>query len=177
MHRLFAAIRPPEPIRDALIDLMGGIEGLRWQDDEQLHCTLRFMGEMERPQAEDIAAALQSVRFEPFELRLSGVGRFARRRGGALWAGLAPKDSLAHFAAKIDRACVAAGLEPDHRAYHPHITIARWNRAEPRLESFLQDHGGLSSAAWQVDRFTLYESHLARDGAHYEAIAEYPATG
>lgn len=173
MHRLFAAIRPPSDVRDLLIDLSGGIEALRWQDDEQLHCTLRFIGEVERPQAEDIAAALAAVRFEPFELRLAGVGRFAQRRGGALWAGVAPREPLAHLAAKVDRACVAAGLPPERRAYHPHITLARWRGAEPPLGPFLQQHAGFSSEPWTADRFTLYESHLARAGAHYEAVAEY----
>lgn len=173
MHRLFAAVRPPAPIRDLLLDRMDGEEELRWQGDAHLHCTLRFIGEVERPQAEDIAAALGTVRSEPFELRLAGVGCFARRRGGALWAGLAPKEPLAHLAAKVDRACVAAGLPPERRAYHPHITLARWSGAEPPLTGFLQQHAGLTSEAWRVESFVLYESHLTRSGAHYETVAEY----
>ena len=44
MPRLFVALRPPEPVLDALLDAMGGIDGARWQDDEQLHCTLAFLG-------------------------------------------------------------------------------------------------------------------------------------
>ncbi len=173
MHRLFAAIRPPELIRDQLIDLMDGGEELRWQSEEQLHLTLRFMGPVERPQAEDIAAALGGIGGQPFELRLAGVGRFAQRRGGALWAGVAPKEPLAKLAAKIDRACVAAGLEPERRAYHPHVTLARWKGPEPDLASFLRANAGLTSEPWPVTVFTLYESHLLREGAHYEAIAEY----
>ena len=178
MHRLFAAIRPPKPIRDSLLDLMDDGEPLRWQSDEQLHLTLRFMGEVERPQAEDIAAALAAIRFDPFELRLAGTGRFAQRRGGALWAGVAPREPLAHLAAKIDRACVAAGLEPERRAYHPHITLARWKGPEPAaLHPFLQAQAALASEPWPVTRFTLYESHLRKDGAHYEAVAEFGADG
>ena len=51
MHRLFVALRPPEDARDALIDTMEGVEGARWQFDEQLHLTLRFAGEVNaRPQ-------------------------------------------------------------------------------------------------------------------------------
>lgn len=170
MHRLFAAIRPPEHIRDLLLDLMDDGEALRWQSDEQLHLTLRFMGEVERPQAEDIAAAIQSVRFEPFDLRLSGVGRFAHRRGGALWAGVVPKEPLAHLAAKIDRACVSAGLEPERRAFHPHITLARWNGREPDLQPFITRHADLRSDSWLVDAFMLYESHLSAAGASYEPV-------
>lgn len=175
MHRLFLAIRPPEAIRDRLCDLMEGPEPLRWQSDDQLHCTLRFIGEVERPQAEDIAQALQGVRFNPFALSLAGVGRFARRSGGALWAGLAPREPLAALAAKVERLCQTLGLEPERRAYHPHITLARWKGREPPLDAWLRAHAGLASDPWPVDRFTLYESSLSRSGAHYRAIADYPA--
>jgi len=175
MHRLFAAIRPPESIRDQLIDLMDAGESVRWQDEEQLHLTLRFIGNVERPLAEDLATALAAIHFERFDLRLSGVGRFARRRGGALWAGVAPREPLAQLAAKADRGCVACGLEPEHRAYHPHITLARWSGPEPDLHGFMERYSGLSSEPWTVDSFVLYQSHLLRHGAHYEPVATYPA--
>lgn len=175
MHRLFVAIRPPEFIRDRLLDLMDGGADLRWQGEDQLHLTLRFIGEVERPQAEDLAASLDRIRFDPIELRLAGVGRFARRRGGALWAGVRPREPLAALHARIDRACVASGLQPDRRAYHPHLTLARWTGAESNLTPYLQAHAALASEPWQAEQFTLYESHLRKDGAHYEAIADYQA--
>ena len=59
MIRLFVAIRPPEPVIDQLLDLAGGVDGARWQDEEQLHLTLRFIGEVERPVAEDVLAEAQ----------------------------------------------------------------------------------------------------------------------
>jgi 2'-5' RNA ligase len=177
MHRLFVAIRPPEPVRDLLIDAMHGVPGLRWQDDEQLHLTLRFVGEVERPLAEDLALALGTVRFEPFELRVAGVGRFERRGKGALWAGVEPRTPIAALAAKIERVCVGVGLEPERRAFHPHITLARWGRsAAVSLDPYLASHAALISEPFTVDAFNLYQSHLGRDGAHYEAMAEYSAT-
>lgn len=176
MHRLFVAIRPPEAIRDQLLDLMHGIDDARWQSDEQLHLTLRFIGEVERPQAEDIAAALAALRFAPFALRLNGVGRFAHRKGGALWAGVAPREPLAHLASKVDRACVSAGIAPERRSYHPHLTLARWSRSEPALDAFLHQHAALSSEPWPVEQFDLYESQLTRGGAHYELICRQKAT-
>ena len=95
----------------------------RWQQDEQLHLTLRFVGEVERPLAEDLAAALAAIRAQPFDIRLKGVGRFEQRNTGALWAGLEPKAPLAALAAKVERACL--GRRPPARAprlppaYHP----------------------------------------------------------
>jgi 2'-5' RNA ligase len=175
MHRLFAAIRPPQPILDLLIDAMDDSPDFRWQDEEQLHLTLRFIGEVERPVADDLADALSAVRACPFDIRLSGVGRFEQRNSGALWAGVEPKAPLATLAGKIERACIGVGLEPERRAFHPHITLARWKgRRGHELASFLDRKGGLTSAPFTVDRFILFESRLSRHGAHYEEIAEYP---
>src|SRR3954462_7743092 len=101
MHRLFVAIRPPENIRDLLIDAMDDSADFRWQDDEQLHLTLRFIGEVERPLANDLAAAPPRIRWERFELRTAGAGRFEQRNSGALWAGIEPKEPVATLAAKV----------------------------------------------------------------------------
>src|SRR6476659_8490295 len=111
MHRLFVAIRPPEPIRDLLIDAMDDTADFRWQDEGQLHITLRFIGEVDRPVAEDLAASLERIRFKPFPVRIKGVGRFEQRDGGALWGGVEPKEPLAALAAKVERICQSVGLE------------------------------------------------------------------
>ena len=175
MHRLFAAIRPPEAIRDLLVDAMDDCPELRWVPEDNLHLTLRFIGEVERPLAEDLAAALASVHAPRFELSLLGVGQFAQRNGGAVWAAVHPRDPVAALAAKVERACVTAGLEPEHRAFHPHVTLARWNRQSTHaVQSFLERNRGLASEPFAVDSFTLFESRLSRHGAHYEAVAEYP---
>src|SRR5918993_863707 len=150
MHRLFVAIRPPERVREQLLDLMEGVPDLRWQQEEQLHLTLRFIGEVERPVAEDLAAALAGIRCERFSIRLDGVGKFEKRRHGALWAGASPKDRLKALNAKVERACQSAGREPERRAYHPHITPARWNGRAPGIDHFLERHGGLASEQWEV---------------------------
>jgi 2'-5' RNA ligase len=175
MHRLFVAIRPPEPIRDLLIDAMDDSADFRWQDEEQLHLTLRFVGEVDRPVGDDLAAALGSVRAGRFTARINGVGRFEQRTAGALWAGVEPKEPLAALAAKVERVCQSVGLEPERRAYHPHITLARWKgRRAHEVQSFLEGKRGLVSDPWEVDTFILFESRLSRHGAHYEEVAAYP---
>ena len=176
MHRLFVAIRPPELVRDLLLDTMEGLAGLRWQEDEQLHLTLRFVGEVERPVAEDLAVALATLRFAPFAIRIAGVGRFDHHKRGALWAGVEPRAPLAALAAKVERLCVSVGLPPERRAFHPHITLARGGRGGgTSLDPFLSCYAALRSDDFTVDTVTLYESRLGRDGAHYEAVADYPA--
>jgi RNA 2',3'-cyclic 3'-phosphodiesterase len=176
MHRLFVAIRPPAPIRDLLVDAMDDSPELRWVGDEQLHLTLRFVGEVERPLANDLAAALEPVRFERFDLRIAGTGRFDQKRGGALWAGVEPKSPVAALAARVERICQLAGVAPERRAFHPHITLARWKgRSSPAADAFIARHVGLASEPFAVDHFILFESRLSRHGPHYEAIASYRA--
>ena len=116
MHRLFVGVRPPEAIRDLLLDAMDDSPDFRWQDDEQLHLTLRFVGGVDRPQAEDLVDALRRLQGAPFELRIAGVGSFDHRHSGALWAGVEPKAPVAALAAKIERACQSIGLTPERRA-------------------------------------------------------------
>ena len=177
MHRLFVAIRPPEEIRDLLIDAMDDSPALRWVGEDQLHLTLRFIGEVERPMANDVAAALERVRSPAFELAVKGVGRFEQRSGGALWAGVEPRGPVAELAAKVERACVQAGLEPERRTFHPHITLARWNRRNAdAVLAFERRRADLASAAFPVAEFILFESRLSRHGPHYEEVAAYPLT-
>ena len=174
MHRLFVAVRPPEPIRDLLIDAMDDSAEFRWQNDEQLHLTLRFVGEVERPVAEDLADALGRIRAARFDIRIKAVGRFDQRNSGALWAGVEPKEPLAALAAKVERVCLGVGLEPERRAFHPHITLARWKGHRSHdAEDFVARNRALASDPFEVAGFTLFESRLSRHGAHYEEVASY----
>jgi 2'-5' RNA ligase len=146
----------------------------RWQDDEQLHLTLRFVGEVDRPIADDLAAELGRISAPSFELRITGTGRFEQRNSGALWAGVEPKAPLAALAAKVERACVTVGLEAERRAFHPHITLARWKgRRTHEVARFLTSTRGLASEPFEVSNFILFESRLSRHGAHYEEVARY----
>jgi len=175
MHRLFVAIRPPEAIRDLLIDAMDDSPELGWVKDDNLHLTLRFIGEVERPVADDIAAALGRIRAAPFALSLDGIGRFDRRNGGSLWAGVTPKPPVAALAAKVERACTAAGIAPERRAFHPHITLARYHRrSAAAADALTARNRAITSPPFDVTRFILYQSHLSRHGAHYEEVAAYP---
>jgi RNA 2',3'-cyclic 3'-phosphodiesterase len=173
MHRLFVALRPPERVRDVLIDAMEGAD-LKWQDDDQLHLTLRFIGEVERPLANDLATALATVAFPSFELAIHGVGRFDHGRRGTLWADVKPKEDLKALAARIERTCQSAGLEPERRAYHAHITLARWNGGKPNLDNWLERNSALRSETWVAREFILYESRLGQSGAHYERLLTVP---
>ena len=175
MPRLFIALRPPEAVRDALVDAMEGIEGARWQHDEQLHLTLRFVGEIERPAAEDLANALGDVRWQPFELRVAGVGAFERggkRSSGphAVWARVPSSPQLEGLRQKVERACELAGLGRETRRF----TLARLNRSSGPIGGWLAAFGDLAAGPWLVADLVLYESRLGREGAHYTPVTTYP---
>jgi 2'-5' RNA ligase len=156
---------------------MEGVPSARWQDEDQLHVTLRFIGEIERPVAEDIAVALSQIVAPVPSVSLAGVGRFEKRgRADTLWAAVTPHDALAALHRKVDQACNRAGLDREHRAYHPHITVARLPRsagAGPAIEGWLADHVGLGSAPFPLTHLVLYQSHVGRDGATYEPVARW----
>lgn len=175
MHRLFVAIRPPDEIRDRLLGAMGGVSGARWQTDEQLHLTVRFIGEVDRHAAGDIHAALGGVHHPRFSIAIKGIGTFDRRgRAEAVWAGVFPQEPLRVLHNKVDQAIARVGIAPEQRAYLPHITLARLNRSSGPVRNLLEQSGGLSSPLFVVDHFALYESRLTPEGAVYTVVERYP---
>ena len=175
MHRLFVAIRPPERIRALLLAAMGGISGARWQSDEQIHLTLRFIGEVDRHRAGDVHAALGAVHQPPFDLALNGIGAFERRGvAETLWAGVTPHAPLRALHKKVDAALARVGIAPDERAYLPHITIARLKRGAGPVGNLLESAGGLGSPPFTADHFALFESDLTAEAAIYSMVERYP---
>jgi 2'-5' RNA ligase len=174
MHRLFIGIRPPEDVRDLLLDAMEGIEGARWVDDANLHLTLRFVGEVERPAANDLAAALARIAWPRFELRIEGVGHFTRKgEAKALWARIPASEPLEGLRQKVESACEAAGLGRETRRFTPHVTLARLNRSSGPIGGWLSSFGDMRAGPWEVTEFILYESHLGRTGSFYEPVTTF----
>ncbi len=175
MPRLFTAIVPPATVIDALIDKMEALENARWQDDEQLHLTLTFLGEVPPVRVDDLVASLSRVSFEPFALEVKGVGHFEHKgRVHTVWAGIAHSPALVALQASVAQACAAAGAVPDQRRYLPHITLARMNRGGADLPAWLVRHALLALPSFTVARFALFESTLAHGGAVYTPLAEFP---
>ena len=173
-YRLFVGIRPPTAIREALLALQGGIVAARWQDDDQLHLTLRFAGEIEAEQADDLDEALARIHFPAFPLALRGMGHFEKKGiPHTLWAGVTPSQPLIALQRKIERACIDAGLEPERRKFAPHVTLARLNIASGSIAGFLGDHSRFQGASWMVDAFALIESHLTHPGSEYNTLRSY----
>ncbi|QZH74391.1 MAG: RNA 2',3'-cyclic phosphodiesterase [Erythrobacter sp.] len=174
-HRLFVALPLPEAVRDALLDVQEGISGARWQEADNLHLTLRFVGEVDRHQFDDLATALESVPFRPFTLAISGVGHFERKgHGKAVWAGLTRSSALADLQYSVEMACRRAGVPAETRKFVPHVTLARLNSGSGPIGDWLAAHGDLAAGPWLVEGFSLWESNLTPNGALYSRLLDFP---
>jgi RNA 2',3'-cyclic 3'-phosphodiesterase len=179
MPRLFVAIALPEGVRQHLGLLAGGVPGARWVDPENLHLTLRFIGEVDGGWADDIGAALGGVTAKPFDLTLAGIGHWGtRERATTLWAGVDKHPGLSHLHDKIESALVRLGLEPEGRKFAPHVTLARLSGSpDSRVAKFIADHNLFRLPPFRVTSFTLFSSFLSRGGAIYTPEAEYALVG
>jgi len=175
MVRLFIGLRPPSGPRAQLGRLMTGLPGVRWQRDDQLHLTLRFIGEVENSLADDITSALETVAAPPLALHLDGVGLFGTlKRPRLLWAGIAPSDRLRALHDKVSHALHPLGLTADERKFAPHITLARFKNSAPaRLERYVQAHAALTGPPFAIEEFILFSSFLSHTGAIYKPEARF----
>jgi len=174
MIRLFTAIEIPETIRVRLSLLQGSAPGARWTPIENLHLTLRFIGEVDERTATDIDDVLNDLRAPAFELALKGVGEFGGRDARALWAGVAPNPALQRLAAKIESALQRMGLEAETRKFTPHVTLARLRDAPlPKIREFLSGNNLFDSGNFPVRSFTLFSSHQTPKGSLYRAERTY----
>ncbi|HEB78899.1 MAG TPA: RNA 2',3'-cyclic phosphodiesterase [Rhodospirillales bacterium] len=174
--RLFVGLPLPHMARESLASLQSGAPGARWVAPKNLHLTLRFIGDVDNGQAEDIDLALASIRSPAFQLTLVGVGHFGSgRRMRALWAGVERSQPLDHIHEKVESAVVRAGLPPEGRKFTPHVTLARFKRgAASKVGPYLEANNGFSLAPFQIQSFALFQSHLSHAGADYQILTTYP---
>ena len=175
--RLFVAIGLPPHIRAGLVGIQAGVPGARWTAEQNLHLTLRFFGEADRGQAEDLADELQRVDQPSFEIELDGAGQFSRGAGiKMLWMGLKPLAPLQALHTKIERAARRSGFPAERRSFKPHITLARFSFPPEidRARQFLERYGRFEQPPFRVAGFTLFSSQLRPEGPAYRAEAEFP---
>jgi 2'-5' RNA ligase len=178
--RLFVALDLPEAVRVRLEGLQGGVQGARWQTAEQMHLTLRFIGEVDGISFREICDALGRIEAEAFDLTLEGVGHFPPRgQARVLWAGVGPSDALVRLRERVEATIVNQGFEPEGRNFAPHVTLARFKSRTPvrRLQEFLLHHALFSAGPFPIGSFQLFSSHLGSTGAHYVVEASYPLVG
>jgi 2'-5' RNA ligase len=165
--RLFAAIDLPELTRQLVAGIDPRVRGVRWIDPAQMHLTLGFFDDV--PDNIDLALRekLSAIEFGAFFLPIVGVGTFsAKGVPKIIWIGVGKAHPhLFQIHKRVQEAALAAGLEPELKAWHPHITIARCRDVSAQsLRKFLQSNAEFDAGMIRVEDFHLYSSKLTPAG-------------
>jgi len=173
--RVFVAVFPPLEVRKALVraarELPVGGE-IRWTRPENVHVTLKFLGDVAEEGLVRIAEVLESVgeRHEAFEAVPSGFGAFpSTRRARVVWAGIGDgAGRLQALARDVERSLQPLGFEPEIRPYTPHLTLGRARGRPVVLDAAGATVPGLR---FPVRNLELVESVLGGAGAAYSTLA------
>ena len=168
MPRLFTGLEIPSDMRTRLSLLSAPMSGAKWVEAENLHLTLRFLGDIDGRTADEFIDSILSFMVEPFEMTLSGLGVFGNQRPDVIWIGAEPKDVLGRLNQWHERAARAAGLEPDTRPFVPHVTLARLRGTRPHeVAHFLESRGKVELPAFRVSRLAIFSARPGTGGGPY----------
>lgn len=176
MPRLFVAIDLPDAVKDDLTELCYGLRGVRWVKRNQLHLTLRFIGDVEDDLVDTLSDALAQVRAVPFTFQLQGVGQFPPRGAPrVIWVGVKAPPDLQRLHRQIESVLQPLGIEPEDRPFSPHITLARLKEAPSpeSLRQFIERNIHFKTAPIPVSRFVLYSSLLAPEGPTHTVEGQF----
>jgi len=178
MPRLFAGLELPSEVADDLTDIQQPLPGARWVNADDLHITLRFFGDLSKRQADELIHCLDGIEEPMFEVVVRGLGTFGGRDPRTLWAGVEPHPHLMALQAAIERAARSAGLAMETRKYHPHITLARLDRApELALARLISRRNLRVSHTFAPSRFALFSSKPKVGGGPYVVEQVFPLIG
>ncbi|MEU6538072.1 RNA 2',3'-cyclic phosphodiesterase [Streptomyces sp. NPDC047000] len=185
--RLFAAVLPPAHITHDLaaevaeLRKLPGADALRWTGRPGWHFTLAFYGEVDEAVVPDLSARLERAarHTEPFTLTLRGGGQFGH--GSTVWTGAAGETAtLGLLAERAQAAARRAGLPmTEHRAYRPHLTLARSRKDPVDARPYTALLAKFESRPWTVAELALVRSNLPKSGIpgeqpRYEPVARWP---
>ncbi|MGZ6253516.1 MAG: RNA 2',3'-cyclic phosphodiesterase [Candidatus Binataceae bacterium] len=179
MLRLFVAFSLPDGVIARLSMLCSGVPGARWVEPENMHVTLRFIGEVDETTAAEIDHALSAIEAPAFSTSLAGINTFGKdHKAHTLWVGVQPSPALTHLQAKVESAIVRSGQPSEQRKFTPHVTLARMTKPEmTRLQNYIEGNALFSAGPFSVDQFTLYESQPGNGGPVYTPLADYSLQG
>jgi len=143
---------------------------------ENIHITLKFLGDIEDHQVEEVSQVIRDITLTPFEFTVEGVGVFPNlRRPTTVWAWISTGvGELAGLFNDVNDGLVKLGFEKDSRKFHPHLTIARvrGEQNRDRLVNELMSMEEMKFGKVQVDRIYLKKSVLTPKGPIYTILAE-----
>lgn len=145
---------------------------------DQIHLTLSFLGNVGPIAEEALRVKLTAIRFTAFFIPVVGIGTFPQKgKPNVIWAGVSDgHPQLFHVYKRVQEAALAAGLEPDLRSFHPHITFARCKEVSAEsIRPFLKAHADFDAGMIRVESFSLYSSIPGPLGSAYTRELEVKA--
>jgi len=179
--RLFVTLEIPSAVRENLGALLKSLRTVspqtRWVRPENLHVTLKFIGEVPETKLAAIRSALAGARCDqPVTLDFRGLGFFPNEKHPRVfWAGIEASPNLKDLAADIDRATEKLGIPREQRPFAPHLTLARF---EPpglpeKLRSAIQENAARDFGSLHTSQYHLIESKLKPSGAEYTTLESF----
>jgi len=180
--RLFVALELPAAVRENLGALLKALRAVspqtRWVRPENLHLTLKFIGEVPETEFAVIREALAAARSDqPVTLEFRGLGFFPNeKRPRVFWAGIEASPNLKTLAAEIDRAMEKLGIPCEQRPFSPHLTLARFEPPElpEKLRSAIEENAAREFGSFRTNQYQLIESKLKPSGAEYTTVESFP---
>jgi 2'-5' RNA ligase len=180
--RLFVALEIPSAVREDLAALLQYLRAAsprtRWVRSENLHVTLKFMGEVPETKLAATRSALAGVHSDqPVTVDFHGLGFFPNeKRPRVFWAGIEASPNLKTLAADIERVVEKLGIPCERRPFSPHLTLARF---EPpglpeKLRSAIRENAAREFGSLRTNQYHLIESKLKPSGAEYTTLESFP---
>jgi 2'-5' RNA ligase len=179
--RLFVALQIPSEVRENLKQLLLSLRAIspqtRWVRPQNLHVTLKFIGEVPEAQFAAIRGALAGVRSgQAVKLDFRGLGFYPDgKHPRVFWAGIGASPGLNTLAREIEKVTEAAGIPREQRRFSPHLTLARFESDQPsdKLLSAIQEDAGRDFGSTHTGEFHLIESKLKSSGAEYTTLERF----
>jgi RNA 2',3'-cyclic 3'-phosphodiesterase len=180
--RLFVSLEIPSAVRESLAELLKSLRAVsprtRWVRPENLHVTLKFIGEVPETKLAAVRTALARVRSDqPVTLDFRGLGFFPNdKHPRVFWAGIEASPNLKSLAADIEVATKTLGTPEEPRSFSPHLTLARFEppRMAEQLRAAIRENVGRDFGSVRTNQFHLIESKLKPSGAEYTTVESFP---
>jgi RNA 2',3'-cyclic 3'-phosphodiesterase len=180
--RLFLALQIPPAVRKNLAEFLAELRALssqpRWVRAENLHVTLKFIGEVQPDKLKATRMALSAVHSgQEVALDFRGLGFFPNeKRPRVFWAGSEASTNLVQLASDVDRVLAELGFPPEKRPFSAHLTLARFEPpgAPQNLRAVIRENAKREFGSVAAKEFHLIESKLKPGGAEYTTLETFP---
>ena len=160
--------------------LVGKNPGIKWVDPNLIHLTLKFLGDVEEDQIEDIneIAAQIAENFNKFTIEVKKVSSFGRPPR-VVWLGINVSDILGRLQSRVDSRLTKAGFEPDEKKFVGHLTICRVKdfAVGKQIKRIIKAYEGFSAGKIQVKSICVYKSELTKAGPEYTLLSRNELAG